>query len=70
MTVSQTLLEEVNRQLGQRHRLLVALSGGLDSSVLLHILVSLRATSRPDLVLRAIYIHHGLSRHADQWSEH
>lgn len=48
---------------------LVAFSGGLDSTVLLHQLMLLRA-QQPDLVLRAIHIHHGLSPHADDWAEH
>ena len=47
----------------------VALSGGLDSSVLLHLLAALRA--RHDLpALRAIHVHHGLQSAADAWPEH
>ncbi|WP_319024748.1 tRNA lysidine(34) synthetase TilS [Microbulbifer hainanensis] len=42
----------------------VAYSGGLDSSVLLHILARLR------LPVRAIHVHHGLSANADAWQEH
>lgn len=45
--------------------LCVALSGGLDSTVLLHVLSrQCRAQSRP---LRALHVHHGLSVHADAW---
>lgn len=47
----------------------VALSGGLDSMVLLHSLAELR----PDLggsEVRAIHINHGLSHYAGQWAEH
>ncbi|MDR0278663.1 MAG: tRNA lysidine(34) synthetase TilS [Paucimonas sp.] len=44
----------------------VALSGGLDSSVLLHLLASLE--HRP--TLRAVHIHHGLQSVADTWPEH
>lgn len=43
--------------------ILVALSGGLDSTVLLHALADFIPSDR----LRAIHIHHGLSPHADQW---
>lgn len=46
----------------------VALSGGLDSSVLMHLLVNLR--SLYPIRLRAIHIHHGLSKNADQWAMH
>lgn len=49
------------------HRqLLVAFSGGLDSTVLLHQLVLLREQD-PSLTLRAVHVHHGLSAHADDW---
>lgn len=44
----------------------VALSGGLDSSVLLHALAGLR----PAAGLRAVYIDHGLHPQAARWGEH
>lgn len=50
-------------------RLLVGFSGGLDSTVLLHQLMRWREQA-PDLELRAIHIHHGLSPHADSWVAH
>ena len=53
--------------LGDR-RVLVALSGGLDSSVLLHALaVSERVRGNG---LRALHVHHGLHPHADAWAAH
>ncbi|MGY5958377.1 tRNA lysidine(34) synthetase TilS [Kosakonia sp. BK9b] len=48
---------------------LVALSGGLDSTVLLHKLMLLRG-QEPDIRLRAVHVHHGLSPHADSWVTH
>ena len=45
--------------------ILVAYSGGLDSSVLLHKLV----TYNPDQV-RALHVHHGLHADADAWAAH
>lgn len=48
---------------------LVAFSGGLDSTVLLHQLVCWRKQN-PSVTLRAIHVHHGLSQNADSWSEH
>lgn len=44
----------------------VALSGGVDSVVLLHIMNALKA-DMPQLQLTAVYVHHGLSQHADDW---
>ena len=47
----------------------VALSGGLDSSALLHLLVRLR--EREGLpALQAIHVHHGLQSAADAWPAH
>ncbi len=48
---------------------LIALSGGLDSMVLLEALSRYRQI-RPELRLRALHIHHGLSPNADTWAEH
>ncbi len=47
-------------------RLLLGLSGGLDSVVLLNVLVSLRARHPFDLA--ALHVHHGLSPNADDWA--
>ena len=47
----------------------VALSGGLDSTVLVHLLAGLaRRESLPPL--RAIHVHHGLQSAADAWPAH
>lgn len=45
---------------------LLAYSGGLDSSVLLHATHSLR----PDISLRAAYVDHGLQPSATNWQQH
>lgn len=46
----------------------VAFSGGLDSTVLLHLLVQLRA--QIPLRVSAIHVHHGLQPVADAWAAH
>lgn len=50
-------------------QLLVGFSGGVDSTVLLHRL-KLWRDREPDVQLRAMHIHHGLSPHADDWVAH
>lgn len=49
--------------------LTVAFSGGVDSTVLLHLLAVLRDQGTVSEV-RAVHIHHGLSQYADQWATH
>lgn len=44
-------------------RLLVGLSGGIDSVVLLHALAALRPSG-----LAALHVHHGISPNADRWA--
>ena len=51
-------------------RCCVGLSGGLDSSVLLHALATLIRPRQPGFELRAMHAHHGLSAQADAWAEH
>lgn len=66
----QALLESVSQAISGYNRVLLAFSGGLDSTVLLYLLQTLRQQQRPELAIRAVYIHHGLSENADRWSEH
>lgn len=61
------LLAHITHQLtrlNQRH-ISIALSGGLDSVVLLHLLYRVHKNS--DITLNAMHIHHGLSPNADHW---
>lgn len=48
-------------------RIALALSGGLDSSVLLHLLVALRP--KLDFSLSAVHVDHGISPNAPHWAE-
>lgn len=50
-------------------QLLVGFSGGLDSTVLLHRLMLWRE-QQPDVQIRAIHVHHGLSANANEWVAH
>lgn len=50
-------------------RYVLAFSGGLDSTVLLHQLVCWQR-QQPQLRVRALHVHHGLSPNADSWALH
>lgn len=62
------LLQAIAAQTAGCGSILLAYSGGLDSSVLLHLLVAVR--QRSGLAIRAAYIHHGLNPLAESWAEH
>nr|WP_144241701.1 tRNA lysidine(34) synthetase TilS [Janthinobacterium agaricidamnosum] len=49
-------------------RVAIALSGGLDSSALLHLAHAW--AQQQGVTLFAFHIHHGISRHADAWLDH
>ena len=57
-----------SRPLAGKH-LCIALSGGIDSVVLLHAMHRLHQNSQERVRLSAVHVHHGLSRHADDWAD-
>ena len=57
----------LSRHLKPNQPVLLALSGGLDSSVLLHLLAASKQTI--SFELHAMYVHHGLSPNADAWAD-
>ncbi|HWU34767.1 MAG TPA: tRNA lysidine(34) synthetase TilS [Methylovorus sp.] len=65
--LQQHLLHFISHHHIEGH-LLVALSGGLDSCVLLHLLAA--SCDNAGIRLSAMHVHHGLSPHADQWAQH
>jgi tRNA(Ile)-lysidine synthase len=69
-TAATFLTEHLRHKIGDARKFCVAFSGGLDSSVLLGGLAELRDTTLPEIELRALHIHHGLSQFADDWLAH
>lgn len=63
--VASVLAAGLARHVAPHARLTLALSGGVDSVVLLHALLALRV--QHPFHLNAVHIHHGLSAHADAW---
>lgn len=67
------LLKKFAQQLAEyaphQQKFLIAFSGGLDSTALLWLFKQL-STEQPQLKIRAIHIHHGLSHNADYWAQH
>lgn len=55
-------------ELRENTRIAIAYSGGLDSSVLLHL--AYRFAVEKGCVLCAFHVHHGLNPHADEWLAH
>lgn len=68
--ISLLIQNTVFGKIGHHRDLLIAYSGGVDSTVLLHSLVELKQRGLADLQLKAIYIHHGISPNADYWAQH
>lgn len=63
----QHLAVFLRRHVPPSSRLLLALSGGLDSCVLLDLLT--RAAANHACTLSALHVHHGISPNADAWAE-
>lgn len=66
-TVAAIVAAGLARHFSPLARLTLALSGGVDSVVLLHVLQALR--DQYPFELQAVHVHHGLSPHADAWAD-
>lgn len=64
---SPSLIKSIQRCVANHSSVTVALSGGVDSVVMLHACVALAKQASSSFTLNAIHIHHGLSPNADQW---
>lgn len=68
MGFDEAALRRILASLPRPSAWVIAFSGGLDSSVLLHSLA--RQQAALDVPLRALHVHHGLLPAAEQWSQH
>lgn len=68
MDLISILKQQIEQNALQNKAFLIGLSGGVDSTVLLHLFV--RLAEWMPLKFRAIYIHHGISPNADHWLNH
>ncbi len=55
--------------IGSAKKVCVALSGGVDSTLLLYLANQLHMATNK-FILSAIHVNHGISPHADEWQEH
>jgi len=65
--LSEYVASQIDSLLPVRSSILIGLSGGVDSVVLLHILK--RLATRFDWNLTALHVHHGISPNADDWAD-
>src|SRR5512140_3194515 len=65
--LADTVAARVAPLLPKHSHILIGLSGGMDSVVLLHLLHQL--APRFQWRLSALHVHHGLSRNADAWAD-
>lgn len=65
--LQQRVADALTSVVPQGSSLLLGLSGGVDSVVLLHLLVQL--ASRFQWCLSVLHVHHGISPHAEKWAE-
>lgn len=66
---AELLLKQLKHSIGEQSKLTVAYSGGLDSTVLLHLCERLQKQENA-ICLQAVHINHGLSQHANDWQMH
>ncbi len=67
-SVFQRALEDILARVVVSERIALAFSGGLDSTVLLHLASA--ACKQRGIKLFVFHVHHGLSPNADHWLEH
>lgn len=73
MSLDDSMLAQLNTAIKARpelNRWVVAFSGGVDSTVLLHLVCKANQQLNNPLAITALHINHQLSDFADQWQQH
>ncbi len=65
--VEKKFLQALKQLPNDLTKVVVGLSGGADSCVLLHLLARFKNLLPSSCALEAVYVHHGLSANADKW---
>ncbi|MEK9771643.1 MAG: tRNA lysidine(34) synthetase TilS [Nitrosomonadales bacterium] len=66
-TIVETIENSLNTYLKKNKEVLIAVSGGLDSVVLLHTLIKIQ--KRNSLKLKVIHVNHQISKNANRWEK-
>lgn len=64
------LIKKINKIIQYHDKILVGFSGGLDSTVLLHLLIKINQKTKKNIKIRAIHINHNISENSEKWNEH
>ncbi|OEE75928.1 tRNA lysidine(34) synthetase TilS [Vibrio genomosp. F6 str. FF-238] len=63
-----TFTQSINQYRQSESKIILGLSGGMDSRVMLDLLAQFQRDNR-DVECLAVHVHHGLSEHADEWAK-
>ncbi|XAJ76678.1 tRNA lysidine(34) synthetase TilS [Buchnera aphidicola (Astegopteryx bambusae)] len=64
------LISSIIKYLNKTQKILIAYSGGLDSTVLLHQFIKLKKKILNKIKIRAIHINHNISKFSQLWENH
>lgn len=68
MNLIKSFNEVLNAYQVSANKIVLALSGGVDSRVMLHLLQAF-SRQNPQQVVSAVHVHHGISPNADEWAD-
>lgn len=70
MNFNETLIKKINKIISPYQKILIGFSGGLDSTVLLHLLTKIKEKIRKNIEIRAIHINHNINKKSKEWNNH